>query len=245
MSNQQSQSPVNTQPDNPFFDKLNPQQIEASIKFYEADHALTGEDRVKLSKDLQNLLGKANITSLGAAIVGSASPTIYHRFIKRQVPAGAKMIVYPGWSFLLGITNMLVVHSVYGRSQFVKAQQGEHDNVRIKQVWQSMDYRTLAFFYIYYMRSSMDPNAIMKDPRTITRSDIYGVKVDDRLKEKVDEEHATRWNEIRQEEPVSEYTPRTSAAHEEEDDIFGFNKPENSDTNEYQSAWDKIRSNSK
>ncbi|EGW31903.1 uncharacterized protein SPAPADRAFT_61006 [Spathaspora passalidarum NRRL Y-27907] len=242
---------MSTSRDNPLFDKLNPQQIQASIKFYEADHELTHEERLKITQDLQYMVGKSNIVTLGATIAGSLSPTVYYRYIKKQVPAGARFIVYPGLSFFLGLGNLFLVNNMYGRYQFNQKQNEVHDP-KLQRVWDSMDYRTLAIFYIYYLRSSADPNAIMKDPRSITREDIYGVKVDPNMAEKVNQpkdtysEYATRWNEIRQEE-VKHEQELPEIKKYDNDDIFDFDKPrtETSDQEDHQSAWDKIRSSSR
>ncbi|KAI5960021.1 hypothetical protein KGF57_001965 [Candida theae] len=148
--------------------RLSPQQLQASIDFYEADSKLTPEDREKLKQELQSVLVSNNLIGYSAGMIGLITPTIYYRLIKKQTPSKLSFIQKPFLSFFLGLANMIAVSTIVQRKSFNdKISSGELSGAQLN-AWKHMEWHNIGAFYYYYLKSSKDPKYKLQDPRTVT-----------------------------------------------------------------------------
>lgn len=262
-----------TEKNNPLQQRLSPKQFQASVKFYEADHQLKNEDRENIASDLQSVIFKTSIISYGLAMGNFALPTIIHNFQTSQKffrPAGGRLraiptIHKPFFSFLLGLTALLVTSQQATKYQFSKkidSLQTQNTESNQLKVWQAMDPKQAGLFYIYYRRTLMDPSFILKDPRTFTEKSLHEVHYHpSQSQNQSQDQHFTKvlgfenyqpslgskWNEIRKESgfaneinpvPFDAYPLDSSNNTQDEDSV---EKPE---APSKLSAWDKVRQSS-
>ncbi|KAI5970821.1 hypothetical protein CANMA_000109 [Candida margitis] len=148
--------------------RLSPQQLQASIDFYEADSKLTPEDRLKLKQELQSVLVSNNLIGYSAGMVGLITPTVYYKLIKKQTPSKLSFIQKPFLSFFLGLANMMVVSSIVQRKSFNdKISSGDLNGAQLD-AWKHMEWHNVGAFYYYYLKSSKDPKYKLKDPRAVS-----------------------------------------------------------------------------
>ena len=261
-----------TEKNNPLQQRLSPKQFQASVKFYEADHQLKNEDRENIASDLQSVIFKTSIISYGSAMGNFALPTIIHNFQTSQKffrPAGGRLraiptIHKPFFSFLLGLTALLVTSQQATKYQFSKkidSLQTQNTDSNQLRVWQAMDPKQAGLFYIYYRRTLMDPSFILKDPRTFTEKSLHEVHYHpSQLKNQSQDQHFTKvlgfenyepslsskWNEIRKENGfVNEINSAPSEdALDSSNNTAVENSAERPQTPSKTSAWDKVRQSS-
>lgn len=224
-SNNEGTVTVPVSSDNPLLHRLSPSQFQASVKFYEADHNLTLDDRREIANDLQVMVPKIGIASNISAISGFFGLTIYDRLKNRNPtqllkvepnPLMARRFVkQPFVSFCIGLICMVIGGEVTARYQFnskMDQLQSIPDKQRQLEVWKTLDHHQASLFFMYYKKSSEDPSYILKDPRTFTERELHEVhyskpmpkskngvfgREDDRMVIDPDSKNLTHWEQIR------------------------------------------------
>lgn len=249
---------------NPLKQRLSKDQFDASVKFYEADHALTPEDRVEIASDLQRLLFNTSIVGYTSGMLGFLAPTAYNKFVRhRSMPANAirPWIYKPMLSFFLGLVTLTIVHPPVTKVYFnkIKGQlQDSPGKLRQLNAWNSFDYHQAGLFYVYYRGSAKDPSLILEDPRSYRGETLPPVRYrpthDEQIRQK--QGQLTQWDQLRVNngfEPAPEKDNDLFAT----DDIFKPQEDENKDSfgyidtdkynyqqsqqNQSKSKWDDIR----
>lgn len=174
--------------DNPLRQKMTSKQFDASVKFYEADHRLTKQDRLDLSKDLQDVVFKSSLIGYLSGIGNFFLPTIIDRFRSKKAGAVANQgrfqfprIQKPFFSFFLGLSTMMFMHQLVSKYQFSKnIERLEADSSKSRQVevWKAMDYHLASLFYLYYRKTAQNPSFTIKDPRSFTLHNVHEVHYD-------------------------------------------------------------------
>lgn len=185
MSDEKVAVPTNTQ-ENPLLHKLTPQQFEASVKFYEADHQLLHEDRQVIAQDLQNVVFSTAFFGYGAGVSSFMIPTAYYALaqgnqatVRRSAPVPRGLIKKPFLSFLIGVTAMMVTNQQVCKYKFnSKIQEEDQSSSNRAAVWKSMDYHQASLFYLYYRKTAENPDFIIQDPRKIDNQSLHKVHYD-------------------------------------------------------------------
>lgn len=250
--------------ENPLKKKLTKEQFDASVKFYEADHSLTPEDRDDIANDLQSILFKTSIIGYTGGMLGFLSPTAYYRFVKhRSIPANAirPWVYKPGLSFLLGLMTLTVVHppvTKYYFNQFKGQLQDKPEKSRQLNAWNTFDYHQAGLFYVYYRSSAKNPALILEDPRSYTMEKLHQVRYIPTHDEQIRQKHGqlSHWDQLRIQngfEP-SQQPEVDNNTSKQEPDFFNDNDPAqepnqdkehqfsfDSDNQNQKSKWDEIR----
>lgn len=245
--------PVNT--DNPLLHRLSPSQFQASVKFYEADHQLTMDDRRDIANDLQTVVPKIGIASNLSAITGFFGLTLYDRLKNRNPTQLLKVepnplltrrfVKQPFVSFCIGLICMVLGGEVTARYQFsskINQLLMSPEKQRQLNVWNTLDYHQASLFFMYYKKSSEDPSFILKDPRKFTEKELHEVhyskpvpkspngvfgRHDDRVVVDPESKHLTQWEEIRR---ANGFAPAsTQIVSEDSDDPFSYSSDAPSD----------------
>lgn len=188
MNTDSQESAVLPHEDNPLRQKMTSKQFDASVKFYEADHQLTKDDRLDLSKDLQDVVFKSSLIGYLSGIGNFFLPTIADRFQSKKVGNVVKQgrfqfprIQKPFFSFFLGLATMMFMHQLVSKYQFSKQiERLEADSSKSRQaeVWKAMDYHLASLFYLYYRKTAQNPTFTIKDPRSFTQHNAHEVHYD-------------------------------------------------------------------
>ncbi|CAX41395.1 conserved hypothetical protein [Candida dubliniensis CD36] len=150
---------------NPLQDILTPSQFQQCVRFYEADQKLDHGERVALATQLQTLAMKTSLAGYTSGMLGFFAPTMYYRAVGR-FPTPLFLVQRPFFSLVLGFGTLLVGNNVTAKYLYEKNRKQSFADKNIGDVWQTMDFPYLNFFTLYYSRTSVFPNFIMRDPRT-------------------------------------------------------------------------------
>lgn len=164
---------------NPLQKKLTPDQFQASVNFYEADHALNNAERESIADDLQAVVTLSSVAGYGLGMAAFGSPTIYRKLThKPSLVAGVKnvgIIHKPMVSFMMGLAAMIVAHQLVAKWKFnsqIQQLEGNSEKTRQLNVWKTMDYHQAGLFFLYYKQSCRDSSYIIKDPRTYSEHEV-------------------------------------------------------------------------
>lgn len=205
---------------NPLMKIMNNLQFEQSVRFYEADQALTHDDRKVMTSDMESILFQSFLVTSPAIALGVYLPTLIVR-MRRKPVAYSGMLYRPFLSifsglFMAQITNNLAVLYMF------KQKASTDDTDERRKAWGTMDFHSPALFYLYFKKTASDPSYILPDPRTVTKEELHKVHYKTPCGEKLHDQ--SKWDAIRAQN--------------------GFNdqKAEPSQLNsEAKSAWDKVR----
>lgn len=151
--------------ENPLQNILTPSQFQQCVQFYEADQKLDHAERVALATQLQTLAMKTSLAGYTTGMLGFFAPTFYYRAVGR-VPTPLFLVQRPFLSLVLGFGTLLAGNNLTAKYLYEKNRKQGFANQNITDVWKTMDFPYLNFFTLYYSRTSMFPNFIMRDPRT-------------------------------------------------------------------------------
>lgn len=256
--------------DNPLLRKLSPKQFDASVKFYEADHALNGEDREQLSQDLQTMVTKTSLTSYGLGSLAFFTPTLIKKFQKVPNFPKKSIVHKPFISFVIGLGTMVASNQIMSKYQFESkiSQLSSSGNKTQLSVWKAMDYHQATLFYLYYRRTSQDPSYIVKDPRAFSEKTMNEVHYNPPMRKKNqnsvlgrDQEEIkspdqlSHWDKIRIangfQPPIAAEDSTTNLDQEtteesvesaiEDESSSTYSDTKESKQSQPKSAWDKVR----
>lgn len=166
-------------------------QIEPYIKFYDADHHLTPDDRKTMATELNWISTSSQLWGMFDASLAFFAPTFYRRYTTAKATKVAELwrnmpvkrfIHRPFVSTMMGtLTYFLSViyhsknsldYQVSLLEREITAPETEQEDAESKRrqltVWKTMVPTQMTFYYLYYWKSSQDPLLVLKDPRTMT-----------------------------------------------------------------------------
>ncbi|KAL6451147.1 hypothetical protein SBY92_002485 [Candida maltosa Xu316] len=152
---------------NPLRQILTETQFNQAVEFYDADQKLDHNERLTLAAQLQNIGWKTNLTGYTTGMLGFFAPTFYYRS-KSVFPTPLFLIQRPFFSLILGFGTLLAGGGLMSKYLFNNAKKVDYADPNISNVWKTIDYPYLQFYTLYYTRTSLFPNFIMRDPRTCT-----------------------------------------------------------------------------
>ncbi|EDK37586.2 hypothetical protein PGUG_01684 [Meyerozyma guilliermondii ATCC 6260] len=237
MSDDKVAVPTNTH-ENPLLQKLTPKQFDASVKFYEADHQLSHEDRQVIAEDLQNVVFSTAFYGYGAGVSSFMIPTAYYTLtqgnsatVRRSAPVPRGFFKKPFLSFLIGVTAMMVTNQQVCKYKFNrKIQEEDQTSSHRAAVWKSMDYHQASLFYLYYRKTAENPDFIVQDPRKVDSQSLHKVHY-----EPSKDEHFTSTLGMKNDEGLSHWDQIRLA------NGFGVSKEEGGSREEGGSKWNDIR----
>lgn len=168
-------------------------QIEPFVKFYNADHNLSADDRKVMATELNWISNSSQLWGMFDASLAFFAPTFYRRYTTakatnvveswRNLPV-RRFIHRPFLSTMIGTLTYfvsVVYHSKTSLDYQVAllekeitspqtAPEESEAKKRQLQVWKTMVPTQMTFYYLYYWKSSQDPSLILKDPRTMTQN---------------------------------------------------------------------------
>lgn len=168
-------------------------QMEPFLKFYDADHQLTTEDRKTMATELKWVSNSAQMWGMFDASLAFFAPTFYRRYTTSKVTKVAEswrnmpvrnFIHKPFLSVFLG-TATYFVSIVYHAKTSLDYQVGllskeigdreytpEQVEAKKRQlsVWKTMVPSQMTFYYLYYWKSSTDPSLVLKNPLSMTEN---------------------------------------------------------------------------
>lgn len=172
--------------------KVSRAQLEPLVKFYQADHELTHQDRQIMASDLEKVRNTSVMWGMLDASLAFFVPTMYRRYVNSKVTKQAESLVKipvrrfihrPMLSVVIGtavyFTSILYNANKQINSQVdklttsVSAGESEAESSSLKRmlnVWQTMLPSQVTFYYLYYWKSSQDPSFILKDPVKMTQN---------------------------------------------------------------------------
>lgn len=253
--NTEVNSPTSINDFNPLRNKLSPQQFEASVKFYEADHDLEASDRGEIAEGLRDIVLKTAFVGYGSAVAGFSLPTLYNRFQVAAGPQATRPLIYrPFLSFMIGLSSLMIMNQQSAKYSFNKKINSLLDTSKLRQlnVWKAMDYHQAALFYLYYRKTAENPSMIIPDPRTFTEKQLHEVHYNpnNTRVEKHDSNHQTtapHWEEIRKQNGFVTSEPETEKETNNQllSSAFSEHSPYSEDKAPEEpkklSAWDAIR----
>lgn len=168
-------------------------QLQPFVKFYEADHNLTTEDRKTMAADLNWISTSSQIWGTLDASLAFFAPTFYRRYMNTKTSKVAesfrnmpvrRFIHRPFLSTMLGTATFFVSviyhnknlldYTVSMLDKEIAGTELTEDQKEAKRrqlgVWKTMVPTQMTFYYVYYWKTSKDPAQVLKDPRTMTEN---------------------------------------------------------------------------
>lgn len=210
-----------------------PQQVKSLLRFYEADHQLTPEDRGILADDLVAARSRQLISGMLTSLIALFTPSMMKHFRDqaRAKATGATaptrpVFARPGLSISVacltyfitmlysGKVSMDLKIELLGREKadYLLEEHARLSKVRQFNVWKSLSADRLPLFAYYYQDTAVNPDHIMKDPRKLAaehpNAGTYQPNSSTTQEFVIDsEKHTSAWSQIRQQNGIID-TPR-------------------------------------
>lgn len=241
-------------------------QLQPFVKFYEADHKLTTEDRKTMAADLNWISTSSQIWGMLDASLAFFAPTFYRRYMNLKSSKGAesfrtmpvrRFIHRPFLSTMIGTATFFVsviYHNKnlldYTRSMLDKEIAGTEltpDQKEAKKrqlsVWNTMIPTQMTFYYVYYWKTSSDPSLVLKDPRTMAENphEVHFIPPAEHSGES--QREAPQWAKIRAANGFQDVDDRKETPELSEELGDGALEPvaEAEEGKPARSAWDRVR----
>lgn len=243
-------------------------QLQPFVKFYEADHNLTTEDRKVMATELNWISNSSQIWGMLDASLAFFAPTFYRRFMNSKTSKVAenvrnmpvrRFIHRPFLSTMIGTATFFVSVIYHNKNLLdytvtlldkeIASNEFNQDQREAKKrqlgVWKTMVPTQMTFYYLYYWKTSNDPSLVLKDPRTMMENphEVHYIPPPQQNHGQHHENEAPQWAKIRAANGFLSSEDEKKDESEDEGLLDGMleDPKEEVDSEPKRSAWDRVR----